>query len=157
MVDGFDSDEHAIADALRSAKQAGIADRVHFSTCDAANAELAGNYDVVCVFDALHDMARPVDVLRTCRRICSAGGSVLLMEPRVNEAFTAPAGDLERFMYACSVLHCLPVGLAERPSAATGAVMRPSTVRRYAAQAGFSRVELFELKHPFHRLYRLQD
>jgi hypothetical protein len=58
-------------------------------------------------------------------------------------------------MYACSVLHCLPVGLAEQPSVATGTVMRPATVRTYAAEAGFARVTELPVEHRFHRLYRL--
>lgn len=154
-VDGFDIDASAIAAAVRSAAAAGMAGRVTFRHADAAGAGGAGPYDLVCVFDALHDMARPVPVLRRCRELCAATGAVLLMEPRVEERFAAPAGDLERFMYACSVLHCLPVGLAEQPSAGTGTVLRPATVRAYAAEAGFARVTVLPVEHRFHRLYRL--
>jgi len=154
-VDGFDVDAGAIALAGRGAEEAGVADRVRFRAADAAAAAPAGRYDLVCVLDALHDMARPVQVLAACRALCAETGSVLLMEPRVDERFGAPAGDLERFMYACSVLHCLPVGLAEQPSAGTGTVMRPSTVRAYATEAGFARVAVLPVDHRFHRLYRL--
>ena len=49
------------------------------------------------------------------------------------------AGDaLERFFYGFSTLCCLPAGLAEQPSAGTGTVMRPSTLRTYAQDAGFA-------------------
>jgi 2-polyprenyl-3-methyl-5-hydroxy-6-metoxy-1,4-benzoquinol methylase len=154
-VDGFDLDAAAIATAGRNAAAAGLADRVRFRAGDAAGGESAGSYDLVGIFDALHDMARPVPVLRRCRQLCGATGAVLLMEPRVEDRFEAPAGDLERFMYACSVLHCLPVGLAEQPSAGTGTVMRTSTVRAYAAEAGFARVTVLPVEHRFHRLYRL--
>jgi 2-polyprenyl-3-methyl-5-hydroxy-6-metoxy-1,4-benzoquinol methylase len=162
-VDGFDIDASAIAAANRNAAAAGVADRVRFRVDDAAGVtaggaaagELAGSYDLVCIFDALHDMAQPVQVLRRCRELCASSGGVLLMEPRVEERFGAPAGDLERFMYACSVLHCLPVGLAGEPSAGTGTVMRPATVRTYAAKAGFARVTVLPVEHRFHRLYRL--
>ena len=50
--------------------------------------------------------------------------------------------DLERLMYGFSVLHCLPVGMADAPSRGTGTVMRPDTLRRYAAEAGFREVEI---------------
>jgi 2-polyprenyl-3-methyl-5-hydroxy-6-metoxy-1,4-benzoquinol methylase len=154
-VDGFDIDPSAITAARRNAAAAGVADRLRFQVADAAGGELDGSYDLVCVFDALHDMAQPVRVLRLCLRLSGGSGCAILMEPRVEERFAAPAGDLERFMYACSVLHCLPVGLAEQPSAATGTVMRPATVRAYAAEAGFARVTVLPVEHRFHRLYRL--
>lgn len=151
-VDGFDVDAGAIEAAAANAAAAGVADRVRFSARD----DLAGGCDLVCILDALHDMAQPVPVLRRCRELCAPDGAVLLMEPRAEERFTAPAGDLERFLYACSVLHCLPVGLAARPSAGTGTVLRPAAVRACAAEAGFARVTVLPVEHRFHRLYRLR-
>jgi 2-polyprenyl-3-methyl-5-hydroxy-6-metoxy-1,4-benzoquinol methylase len=151
---GLDLDVASIEDAEKNAVRAGVVDRVRFSTRDAADPGLTGRYRLVCVFDALHDMARPVEVLRACRNLLAPGGVVLLMEPGVGERFTAPAPDPERFQYAVSVLHCLPVGMAEQPSAATGTVMRPDTVRAYAAEAGLN-AEVIPVGHPFHRLYRL--
>jgi len=53
------------------------------------------------------------------------------------------------------VLLCLPNGLAEQPSAATGTVMRTDTLRRYAMAAGFRDVEVLGIEHPFFRFYRL--
>ncbi|MCT9088871.1 methyltransferase domain-containing protein [Streptomyces sp. ASQP_92] len=154
-VHGLDLDERSVLDARANAREAGVADRVTFEVRDAADRELAGRYDLVCVFDALHDMARPVEVLRSCRALLAPGGSVLLMEPNVGERFTAPASETERFQYAVSLLHCLPVGMAEQPSAATGTVMRPGTVRAYASEAGFARVRVLPVRHTFHRLYHL--
>ncbi|AYG84614.1 Demethylrebeccamycin-D-glucose O-methyltransferase [Streptomyces hundungensis] len=154
-VHGLDLDERSVCDARANAREAGVADRVTFEVRDAADPELAGRYDLVCVFDALHDMARPVEVLRSCRALLAPGGSVLLMEPNVGERFTAPASETERFQYAVSLLHCLPVGMADQPSAATGTVMRPGTVRAYASRAGFARVRVLPVRHTFHRLYQL--
>ncbi len=53
------------------------------------------------------------------------------------------------------MLHCLPVGLAERPSAETGTAMRPSTLRRYAREAGFRDIAILPIDHPFFHFYRL--
>jgi len=53
------------------------------------------------------------------------------------------------------VLHCLPVGMAEQPSAATGTAMRPETLRRYAAEAGFHDCEILPIENDFWRFYRL--
>ena len=61
------------------------------------------------------------------------GGTVLVMDEKVAETFTAPGDDIERYMYGYSIFVCLANGLADRPSAATGTVMRPDTLRRYAA------------------------
>jgi hypothetical protein len=59
-------------------------------------------------------------------------------------------------MYGASVLICLPAGMSEQPSAGTGTVMRPDTLRGYAAEAGFSKVEVLEqIEHPMLRFYRL--
>lgn len=60
--------------------------------------------------------------------------------------FVAPGEDIERSFYCMSILHCLPVGMAERPSAATGAVMRPDTLRSYAREAGFCEVEILPIE-----------
>ena len=71
------------------------------------------------------------------------------------ENFTAPSGEIERLMYGYSILHCLPVGMAEQPSAGTGTVMRPATLRRYASEAGFSGVEIMPIENDLWRFYRL--
>ena len=68
----------------------------------------------------------------------------------------APNGDaVERLMYGFSVLHCLPVGMVEKPSAETGTVMRRPIFRRYAEEAGFSRVDELPIENDFYRFYKL--
>ncbi|MYW90428.1 methyltransferase domain-containing protein [Amycolatopsis rubida] len=157
-VTGFDSDEAAVGEAKANAAAAGAPDTLAFARAAADGPAEApgGGYALVCVLDALHDMARPVEVLRWCRRAVHASGGVLLMEPKAAEEFAAPAGEVERFLYAVSVLHCLPVGLSERPSAGTGTVIRPSVVRGYAHAAGFQSVAVLSVEHPLHRLYWLR-
>src|SRR3712207_7501083 len=54
-------------------------------------------------------------------------------------------------LFRSSILHCLPVGMVEQPSAATGTVMRESTLRRYAAEADFRSVELLPVEHDLDR------
>ena len=93
-------------------------------------------------FECVHDMSDPVGALRTMRRLAAGDGTVLVMDERVADAFDPEAGDVERFMYGFSVLHCLPVGLEDQPSAATGTVMRADTLRAYATVAGFGAVEV---------------
>lgn len=77
-------------------------------------------------------------------------------DERVAETFEAPTGNpMERRLYATSVLHCLPVGMADSPSAQTGTVMRPSTLRRYATSAGFADVDVLPVEHDLFRFYHL--
>ena len=79
----------------------------------------------------------------------------MIADERVAERFSAPGDEIERFNYGLSVLHCLAVGLLDEDSAGTGTVMRPDTVRAYAAEAGFGRMEVLPIEHDFWRFYRL--
>lgn len=154
QVDGFDPDPGATDRARRNAAESEVDDRVRFTGRTLAEPDCG--YDLVCVFDALHDLPRPVEVLAACRTALAAGGSVLVMEPNVSDEVQQPASTTERFFYAVSVLHCLPVSLTEQPSAATGTVIRPSVVRAYAEAAGLSEVTELPPVHRLHRLYRLR-
>ncbi|HCT80046.1 MAG TPA: SAM-dependent methyltransferase [Micromonosporaceae bacterium] len=155
QVNGLDFDAEAIADARRNASQAGVQDRVHFEARDAAGPALAGEYDLVCLFDALHEISHPVAVLRACRALRSPQGTVLVMDAKVATAFTAPGDDVERFQYCTSVLHCLPAALVGGDSTGTGTVLRPQLVRTLAKDAGFSGMTILPATDGFHRLYRL--
>ena len=103
-----------------------------FDCRNAGDPALAGRYDLAMFFETLHDMADPVSALRAARALLAPGGAVLIGDEKVAETFTAPGDELERFMYGWSALHCLPVGLTEPDSVATGTVIRPGTVRRFA-------------------------
>jgi len=154
-VDGFDLDEHSIALAQEHVKAAGLTERVNMAVRDAGDPTLSGRYDLVTIFEALHDMSQPVAVLTKARGLLAAGGCVLVMDERVAEQFTAPGDTIERLMYGFSVLCCLPVGLADQPSEGTGTVMRPATLDAYAKRAGFARSEVLPIEHEMFRFYRL--
>ncbi len=132
-----------------------MADRVTFQARDAADPSLSGQYDLAVIVDALHDMSRPVDVLASVRRLLAPGGTLIVADERVADAFYAPADQAERLFYGYSVLDCLPVGMVSKPSAETGTVMRRSTLERYAADAGFSAVSILPIENDFLRFYRL--
>jgi 2-polyprenyl-3-methyl-5-hydroxy-6-metoxy-1,4-benzoquinol methylase len=154
-VDGIDSDRASIERARENLVGTGVEDRVAFRERDAADAELAGRYDLVTIFEALHDMSFPVEVLRAARRLLADGGVVFIGDERTEESFTAPAPDAERLYYGFSVFHCLPVGMVGEGAAGTGTVMRADTVRRYAHEAGFSRCEVMPIENDFWRFYLL--
>jgi 2-polyprenyl-3-methyl-5-hydroxy-6-metoxy-1,4-benzoquinol methylase len=154
-VDGFDLDEDSIAEAKANAEAEGLTDRVSFQVRDAADPELSGRYDLAIAIECIHDMSRPVEALRAMRAMVGNDGVVLVVDERVGEDFKAPSDETERLMYGFSVLHCLPVGMAEQPSAGTGTVMRPATLRHYATEAGFSGVEILPIDNELWRFYRL--
>jgi 2-polyprenyl-3-methyl-5-hydroxy-6-metoxy-1,4-benzoquinol methylase len=155
-VDGLDADPGSIVDAHRHASDAGLDGRVRFIAADADELPRHGPYDLVLILEALHDMARPVDALRAARAALTPDGTVLVVDERVSDAFTAPGDEVERMMYGWSVTHCLPTQMAEQPSAALGTVMRPSTLRDLANQAGYARVDVLPIENDFFRFYRLQ-
>ena len=155
-VRGIDLDAASIEDATRNAAAAGVADRVRFDERDAVTADELGAFDLVCVFEALHDMGDPIGALAALRRCLAEGADAIVADERVGAAFSAPAEFNDRFMYAWSVLHCLPATMAESPKVATGTVMRADTLRRYAIDAGWSSVEELGIDNDFWRFYQLR-
>lgn len=156
-VDGFDLDEPTVTQARKAATAAGVSDRVRFRVADAAALSYADHsYDLVTIFEALHDVPDPVGVLRTAKNMLGASGVVLVMDERVAEVFTAPGDDVERFMYGWSLPVCLPAGMAQQPSAATGTVMRRSTLEDYAREAGFGTLEVLPIENDFFRFYLIR-
>jgi len=156
-VDGIDLDEASIEDARKNVAGSGVEDRVRFHRRDAADAEFAHRFDLVTIFEALHDMSRPVEVLRTIRGMLAEGGSVLIGDERTEDSFTAPASELERLYYGFSIMSCLPSGMVGPGAAGTGTVMRADTLRRYAADAGFGQVEVAPIENDFWRFYLLRE
>jgi SAM-dependent methyltransferase len=155
-VDGVDLDEPSLVEARRAALRAGVADRVTFTAADArAAGGTTDGYDLICVFEALHDMADPVSVLAAAKERLAPGGAVLIADEKVAETFTAPGDEVERLNYAFSVTHCLPATRAEGAVEEAGTVLRPATVRGYAERAGFARFEVLPVEHDLWRFYRL--
>ena len=155
-VDGIDLDAPSIDLANRNLTGSGVEDRVSFHVRDAADASLRGGYDLVTIFEGLHDMSYPVRVLRAARDLLADGGCVIVGDERSADVFGAPAEDLERLYYGFSILHCLPVGMIGEGAAGTGTVMRASTVEEYARSAGFSRFEVAPIENDFWRFYVLR-
>ena len=154
-VDGFDLDADAIQAARHNAEEAGLADRVTFAVADASGPGVSGQYDLVTIFEGLHDIPRPADALRVARGMLREPGCVIVADELVEDEFTAPASLEEQYHYAWSVVACLPAVMGDPGTAATGAVMRPATLRRYALDAGFGDMEVLPVKAEMLRLYRL--
>jgi SAM-dependent methyltransferase len=155
-VDGVDLDQASIAEAEAAARRAGLAGRVSFRQADAAGltGPAGGSYQLVTLFESLHDIADPVAALRAARALLAPGGAVLIGDERVAERFTAPGDLVERLNYGFSVLHCLPATRAEGTAVEAGTVLRPDTVAEYAARAGYTTTVL-PVGHDLWRFYRL--
>jgi len=154
-VDAIDLDAAAVDRGRANAEAAGVADRVTFHAADAADPKFAGQFDLVTIFESVHDFSRPVEVLNAVGGLLKSNADLLIMDERVAETFTAPGDEVERLMYGYSLLFCLPNGLAQTPSAATGTVMRPDILRRYCEQAGFSSFTILPIENDFFRFYRI--
>jgi SAM-dependent methyltransferase len=153
-VHGVDLDAASVAEARDHAANAGLAGRVTFEQADAASLTGTDRYQLVCLFEALHDIADPVAALRAARGLLAPGGAVLVGDERVAEQFS-PGGDwVERLNYGFSVLHCLPATRAEGTAVEAGTVLRPDTVAEYASKAGLTSTVL-PVEHDMWRFYRL--
>jgi 2-polyprenyl-3-methyl-5-hydroxy-6-metoxy-1,4-benzoquinol methylase len=155
-VDGIDSDRASIEFARRNLEGSSVEDHVAFHDRDAADPELAGRYDLVTIFEALHDMSYPVEVLKAAHGLLADDGVVFIGDERTEDAFTAPAREVERLLYGYSVFHCLPVGMVGEGAAGTGTVIRAATVKDYAERAGFSACEVLPIENDFWRFYLLR-
>jgi 2-polyprenyl-3-methyl-5-hydroxy-6-metoxy-1,4-benzoquinol methylase len=155
VVDGLDLDATSVEIARRNADEAGVANRVRFVVADAASPELDGGYDLVTMFESFHDMAHPVRILAAFRRLLAPGGSIVIVDMKTADTFTAPGEDLERYLYGWSVMSCLHDGL-QNGGVGTGTVMRPSTLRAYAAEAGLPQFDVVPIEHDVWRFYRLR-
>jgi 2-polyprenyl-3-methyl-5-hydroxy-6-metoxy-1,4-benzoquinol methylase len=155
-VIGLDLDVASVAEARGHAAQAGV--DVSFEVpADELASDLAslGPIDVVTILEALHDMARPVEVLANVRAALADGGIVVIADEAVAPTFTAPGDETERMMYGWSVTHCLPACRVHDHSLALGTVLRSATVAELAAAAGFGSCEIVDVDAGFFTIYRL--
>jgi Methyltransferase domain/Rv2258c-like winged HTH domain len=156
-VEGIDLDQASIDEARRNLAGSDVQDRVRFHCRDAADAAFAERFDLVTIFEALHDMPRPVAVLRTIRAMLTDTGLVFVGDERTEDSFTAPAPDRERLYYGFSIMTCLPSGMVGPNPAGTGTVMRSDTLRHYATEAGFTRFDVLPIANDSWRFYLLAE
>lgn len=154
-IDAVDVDSASIAEARANAREAGLADRIAFHRAPVEEAPLRGPYDLVTAFECLHDMPYPVRALARMRELAAPDGAVLVVDEAVGETLEENQGFVGRLNYNFSVLHCLPQAMVFPGAAGTGTVIRPSTLRAYAREAAFTRVDVLPIEHPLWRFYRL--
>ncbi|GIH91705.1 class I SAM-dependent methyltransferase [Planobispora siamensis] len=114
--EGIDSHEASVEAACQAAVKAGVDDRVHFHVGEATE-DPAGPWDLICFFDALHDMGDPVAAARAARRGLAADGTLLLVEPAAADRLEDRIGNpISMSYYAASTFLCVPNALSQVPS-----------------------------------------
>lgn len=160
-VTGIDIDGPSIAQAQDNARAWNLEERATFLLADAGDPLEAASQDAVFIFEALHDMPFPEQVLSAARRMVKPDGVVVVMDEATADAFSPNAGTpgadiLERLLYVYSLLICLPDSMTTPRSAATGTLMRPALLERYAQESGYAGVEQLPIEDfSVFRFYRL--
>ena len=135
---GFDYHQPSIQRATEAAAKAGVADRCRFQVAAASDYPGAG-YDLVAVFDALHDMGDPVGTAAHIYQTLAPDGTFLLVEPYAGDQLEDNLNPVGRAFYAASTLLCVPHSLTEEPGAALGAQAGERRLREVTTAAGFGR------------------
>jgi 2-polyprenyl-3-methyl-5-hydroxy-6-metoxy-1,4-benzoquinol methylase len=139
QVDGSDAHDGSIAEARRLAEEAGVADRVRFTTAAADTAPGSG-YDLVTTFDCLHDMGDPVAAARHVRSMLAPDGTWMIVEPRAGDSVPENLNPVGRAYYAFSTLLCTPSSLSQEGGLALGAQAGEARLRGVLEAGGFTRV-----------------
>jgi SAM-dependent methyltransferase len=135
---GSDYHEASIESARRAAERAGVADRVSFEVAG-ADGYTGSGYDLVCMFDCLHDMGDPVGAAEHVRSTLDADGTWLIVEPFANDRLEENLNPIGRIYYAASTQLCTPASLSQDVGLALGAQAGEARLRTVVEQGGFTR------------------
>jgi 2-polyprenyl-3-methyl-5-hydroxy-6-metoxy-1,4-benzoquinol methylase len=135
---GFDYHEPSIVGARERTKEAGMDARVRFETA-AAKTFPGQGYDLVCIFDALHDMGDPVGAARHVRESLAPDGTWLLVEPFAHDERERNLNVFGRVFYAASTMICTPASRSQEVGLALGAQAGPARLEAVCREAGFTR------------------
>ncbi len=134
---GFDYHEGSIETARRNAEQANVSDRVSFEVAGADSFD-GDDYDLICVFNALHEWGDPVRAARRIREALAPDGVWMFTEPLADEH---PAENVRaRTFYSVSTFVCTPSALSQPGGESLGAQAGEKEIRRIAEAAGFTRL-----------------
>ena len=135
---GFDYHAGSIDRAKLVAAEAGVADRVDFQVAAAASYP-GEDYDLVCIFDALHDMGDPVGAARHIRETLKPDGVWMLVEPFANDDLADNLNPVGRVFYSASTMICTPASLSQEVGLGLGAQAGEKRLRAVTEEAGFKR------------------
>ncbi|GAA1196719.1 class I SAM-dependent methyltransferase [Pseudonocardia alaniniphila] len=153
-VVGSDYHAESIELALKRAAEAGVTDRVTFEVTT-AQTFTGENYDLVTMFDCLHDMGDPIGAARRVRQALAPDGTWLLVEPYAADAVEGNLNPVGRLYYSASTFLCVPNGLSQPGGYALGAQAGESAVRQVITDAGFTRFRR-AAQTPFNLVYEVR-
>lgn len=151
---GWDYHDASIATARERAAAAGVADRVTFEVAS-ASAFGGSDYDLVTMFDCLHDMGDPVGAARHVRESLAEDGTWMVVEPVAGDHVEDNLHAVGRAYYGFSTLLCTPSSLAQDVGLALGTQAGPARIRDVTIAAGFTRFEGVS-ETPFNRVYEVR-
>jgi SAM-dependent methyltransferase len=133
---GFDYYKGSIETASKRAADAGVDDRVRFEMATAA-AYPGQGYDLVTMFDCLHDMGDPAGAARHVRDSLAPDGTWMIVEPAAGDRVEDNMNPVGRAYYAFSTLLCTPSSLAQEVGLALGAQAGEARIHAVVTGAGF--------------------
>jgi SAM-dependent methyltransferase len=136
---GYDYHDASIERAREAARRAGVADRITFDVASAKDYPGAG-YDLVCVFDCLHDMGDPVGASAHVLRTLAPGGTWMIVEPFANDRVEDNLNPVGRVYYGASTVICTPASLDQEVGLALGAQAGEARLTQVIKQGGFTHV-----------------
>jgi SAM-dependent methyltransferase len=135
---GFDYHQASIQVAAKRAHAAGVGARVSFEVAPAA-AFPGADYDLVTMFDCLHDMGDPSGAARHIRAALAADGTWMIVEPAAGDRVEDNLNPVGRAYYAFSTLLCTPCSLSQEVGLALGAQAGEARIGDIVSGAGFAR------------------
>lgn len=137
-VAGSDYHTESITLARKRAAEAGLTDRVSFEVAG-AHTFTGTDYDLVTMFDCLHDMGDPLGAARRVREALAPDGTWLLVEPNASDKVEENFNPVGRLYYSASTFLCVPNGLSQPGGYALGAQAGAAAIREVTEEAGFTR------------------
>jgi SAM-dependent methyltransferase len=134
---GSDYHDGSIETARQRAAEAGI-DNAEFQVAPAAGFEGA-KYDLITMFDCLHDMGDPVGAARHVREAIAPDGTWMIVEPRAGDRVEDNLNPVGRAYYGFSTLLCTPASLSQEVGLALGAQAGEARIRDVVTSGGFTR------------------
>jgi len=135
---GSDYHEGSIATARERAREAGVDDRVTFEVAPAAEHPGDG-YDLVTMFDCLHDMGDPVGAARRVRGLLADDGTWMIVEPMAGDRVEDNLNPVGRAYYGFSTFLCTPASLSQEVGLALGAQAGEARIGDVVSGGGFTR------------------
>ena len=135
---GVDYHALSIERARAAADRAGVSDRVRFEVASADSFPGTG-YDLIAMFDCLHDMGDPVGAARQVRAALDVDGSWLIVEPNAADSTTANLNPVGRIFFSASTFVCVPASRSQQVGACLGAQAGPAAIERVVRDGGFHR------------------